>query len=117
MEFCAELVSIWIDIIEDTLDDDECLLSMEERRTAIEWLRKAQNPAPNDHPQLTLAKTRLQSQMSDLLIDNEHLLYSQWSPRSSNVTPNILSGDWHLDDGKILNLLTNILLTHMYPYF
>ena len=92
-EFCAELVSIWIDIVEDTLNEKEYLLSIGDIKTSIKWFHKAHKPAPN-----------------------KHLLYSQWFPGSTNVIPNILSRDWHLDDGKILNLLTNILPTHMYPY-
>ena len=55
--------------------------------------------------------------MADLLVDNKHLLYSQWFPGSSNFIPDILSIDWHLDDSKILNLLTHIFPTQMHPYF
>ena len=36
---------------------------------------------------------------------------------SSNVVPDILSRYSHLDDGKILNLLTHIFPTQMHPYF
>ena len=75
MEFCAELVFVFIDIVEDRLDVKECLISMGDITTAIGWLHKAQKPAPNNHPQLTLVKTRLQIQMSGLLIDKENLLY------------------------------------------
>ena len=60
---------------------------------------------------------RLQRQLADLFIDNKNLLYSQWFPGSSNITPDILSRDWHLDDGTILNLLTHIFRTYMHPYF
>ena len=117
LEFCEELVSIWIDIIEDTLDDNACLLSMGDIPTAIGWLHKAHTPAPNENPQSTLAKTRLQRKLTYLLIDNEHLMYSPWFPGSANFIPDILSRDWHLDDGKILNLLTHIFPTHLHPYF
>ena len=44
-------------------------------------------------------KMILQRQLVDLLIDNEHLLYSQWFPGATNFTPDILSRYWHLDDG------------------
>ena len=63
------------------------------------------------------AKTRLQIQLEDLLINNEHLLYSQWFHESAKVIPNILSRDWHISDGKILNLLTHLFPTHLHPYF
>ena len=53
----------------------------------------------------------------NLIIDNEHILYSQWFPGLANVIPDILSRDWHLDDGKILNLLTHIFPTQMHPNF
>ena len=117
LEFCAELLSIWINIVEDTMYDENCLLYMRYRTTAIRWLHKSHTPATNDNPQLTLAETRLQRQLVDILIDNEHLLYSQWFLGSTNVIPDILSRDWHLDDGKILNLLTHIFPNQMYPYF
>ena len=91
MEFCAELVLIWIDIVEDTLDDEEFLLYMGESTPAIGWLQI--KPTPNKHPQLTLAITILQRQLADLLIDNEHLMYSQWLSGSTNFIPDILSRD------------------------
>ena len=56
MEFCTEIVSIWIDIVEGTLDDEEFVLSMGDTTTAIGWLHKAHKPAPNKHPQPTLEK-------------------------------------------------------------
>ena len=63
------------------------------------------------------AKTRLQIKLADLLIDNEHLLHSQWLPGSANVIHGILSRYWHLDEINILNLLTHILSTQLHPYF
>ena len=63
------------------------------------------------------AKTRLQRQLSDLIIDNKHLLHSKWFPGSTNVIPYILSRDCHLDDDEILNLLTHIFPTQLHPYF
>ena len=86
------------------------------RTTAIGWLHKESKPAPNKHPQLTLAKKRPQRQLTELIIDNEHLLYSQRFPGSANVIPDILSMYWHLDDGKKLNLLTQLFPTQLHPY-
>ena len=63
------------------------------------------------------AKTILQRQLEDLLIDNGHLLYSKLFPGPANATPNILSRHSHLDDGNILNLLTHLFPTKMHPYF
>ena len=54
---------------------------------------KNENPAPNEHTQLTVAKTRLQRQLTDLLIDNKDLVHSKWLPGSTHVIPNILSRD------------------------
>ena len=85
--------------------------------TAIGWLRKAHKPAPNEHPQLTLSKTRLQKQLVDLLIDNYHLLNSQCFTGSTNVIPDILSRYCSLDDCEILNLLTHLFSTQYHPYF
>ena len=73
--------------------DENCLLYMRDRTTAIRWLHKSHTPANNYNPQLTLAETRLQRQLVDILIDNEHLLYSQWFLGSTNVIPDILSRD------------------------
>ena len=75
LEFCAELVSIWIDIAEDTLDEEEYLLSMGDSTTYIGCINKSRKPDPNEHLQTTLAKMRPQRQLADLLIDNKHLLY------------------------------------------
>ena len=58
LELYSELVSIYIDIVEETLDDKECLLSMGYSTTAIRWIHKARKPDPNDHPQLNLAKNK-----------------------------------------------------------
>ena len=87
LEFCVEILSIWINIVEYTLDDEECLLFMGDSTTAIGWLHKARKPAPNKHPQLTFMKTRLQRKLTDLLIDNDHLLNSKWLPGSVNFIP------------------------------
>ena len=56
LELYAELVSIWIDIVEDALDGEECLLSMGDITKAIGWIHKAHKLAPNEHPHLTLRK-------------------------------------------------------------
>ena len=77
MELFVEIVLIWIDIVEYILDDKECLLSMWYSTTYIGWLHKACKPTPNKHPQLPLAKMRLQRQLIYLIINNKHLLYSQ----------------------------------------
>ena len=89
---------------------------MGDSTTAIVWIHKAHKHAPIDHPQLTLAKTILQRQRLDLLIDNTQVLYSTWFPGTDNFITNILSIDWHLDDNDILNLLTNIFPTQLHPY-
>ena len=60
LEFCAELVSIWINIVEETLYDEECILSMGDSTKAIGCLHKARKPAPNKHTHITLAKMILQ---------------------------------------------------------
>ena len=68
LEFCVEILSIWINIVEYTLDDEEFLLSVVPQSTQTH---------PKEHPHHTIAKTILQRELEDLLIDNEHLLYSQ----------------------------------------
>ena len=74
------------------------------------------NP-PQTSTHISPSQKKLQRKLSDLLIDNKHLLYSQWFPGSTNAIPDILSRDWHLDYGKILNLLSHLLPTHLHPYF
>ena len=72
---------------------------------------KHTNPPQTSIHRSPFEKTRLQRQLADLIIDNENLLYSQWFHGSDNVILDILSIDWHLDDGNILNF------THSYfPY-
>ena len=78
---------------------------------------KDANPSPTSIHSSPFPKTRLQKQLSDLLIDNEHLMYTQWFPGSDNVILDILSRDCHLDDGNILNLLTHPFPTQLHPYF
>ena len=99
------------------MNEEKFILYMGGSTTAIGWLHKACKPAPKKHPPLILAKTRLLRQLTDLLIDNEHLLYSQWFPGSANVIPNKLSRYWHLNDGNILDLFTHIFPTQVHPYF
>ena len=103
--------------MEDILYGEEYLISMGDRTTAIGWLHKARKLDTNKQPQLILKKIRLKRQLADLLIDNKNLLYSQWFPGSTNVILDILSRDWQISDGEILNLLTHCFPTQLQRYF
>ena len=50
LELCTELVSICIDIVENTLDDEICLLSIGDSIKSIRCFKKVPKPAPNEHP-------------------------------------------------------------------
>ena len=90
---------------------------MGDSKTAIWCIHKELKHYPNENPQLTLSKKRLQGQLVELIINNKHLLYSKWFSGSANVIPAILSRDLNIDDRKILNLLTHPLPNQLHPYF
>ena len=90
---------------------------MGDSTAAFGWLHKSLKLASNKHPQLTLAKTILQRQLADLIIDNKNLLHSQLFLGSTNVIPDLLSRDWHLDYSEMINFLTHIFTTQLHPYF
>eukprot|EP00979_Chaetoceros_neogracilis_P013087 scaffold3660_cov246-Chaetoceros_neogracile.AAC.3 len=117
LEFLAELIGVWIDIIDDDLGDEECLLPMGDSSTAVGWIHRSRIPQPDQCSHAYEMKTKVARKFADLMIDNNHLLYSQWFPGRDNIIPDMLSRDWHLSDDEIFKLFTHLLPHQMHPKF
>jgi hypothetical protein len=117
LEFIACIITIWIDIYNNEIADEACILSQTDSSSAAGWLRKSNFCDKEDSiVQMTVAR-----HLAQLIIGANSCLYSQWFPGESNVVADCLSRDFHLDDKSITHLITTCALEqvpfgfHLYP--
>lgn len=117
LEFLAQIVSIWLDIIDGDIGAEDCALSMSDSTNAIGWVKKSNFMEEGETHHDQTAKLRPVRKLADLAIDNKIKLYSQWFPGALNIIPNLLSRDWYLSDDEIIALLTQLVSNQLHPNF
>jgi hypothetical protein len=109
LEFVACLIAIWLDIIEGRATSLDCILVMGDSTTAIGWLHKTQVKKHDMDEWDFQARTQVARKITQLMLDNNTCLYSQWFPGKANAVADSLSRD--------LDLTTNQLTTHLKTLF
>jgi hypothetical protein len=86
------LITIWIDVLFDEIDDESFILSQTDSTTAAGWMHKSNFVDSVDEVvQMTTA-----GQLAMLTIKAKSCLYSQWLSGGDNVVSDALSCDFHL---------------------
>ena len=93
LEFLAQIVSIWIDIIEGKTKPLDCLLGMGDNTASMGWLRRANFRELNESDKEWYAKQQAARQLATLVLQTNTVLYRQWFRGADNDLADSLSRD------------------------
>jgi len=74
LEFLACVITIWIDIINDNISLEDCILSQSDSTSATGWLRKSNFSDSED----SIAQMITARHLASLILNSKSCLYSQW---------------------------------------
>ena len=117
LEFLAEVVAIWLDIIDGDIGEEDCALSMGDSSNGIGWMHKSNFFEEGETSIDQTAKLKTARKLAKITIVAKLKLYGQWFPGIDNIIPDILSRDWHLSDDELLSLLTHLFPSQLHPNF
>ena len=93
LEFLAQLISIWIDIIEGTTKAQDCLLGMGDSTAAMGWLRRSNFREAEESDNEWLVKQDVARKVAEVVLQADAVLYRQWFRGEDNVVADSLSRD------------------------
>ena len=109
LQFMASLIGFWIDIIEESIEPQDCILSGGNSSTAMGWLRRTNFREEGENNQDWVAKQQVGRKVATLVIKNELVLYCQWIAGVFNILADSLSRDaLFLNESSHLFLLKHI---------
>ena len=101
LEFLASVITIWVDILENKVFPEDCILSQSDSTSAIGWLRKS-NFSDDEDSIIQMITAR---HLATLILKSKACLYSQWFPGGENSVADSLSRDFHLNDSNLSKFL------------
>ena len=115
LEFLAQVISIWVDVINEEIDPLDCLLGMGDNTASMGWLRRT-NFRENDESDFEwLAKQKVARKLANLILDSDAALYRQWFRGADNDVADSLSRDaYFLSHSSHENFLNNVI-PHQVP--
>ena len=93
LEYMAQIISIWLDIIENTTKSEDCLLSIGDNTSALGWMRRSNFRQTDDTDVSWDVKQQLGRHLANLILDSETVLYKQWLRGQDNAVADSLSRD------------------------
>jgi hypothetical protein len=101
LEFLAAMISIWIESLDGTIEEDSCILSQTDSTSATGWLKKI-NFADSEGEIVQLTTAR---KLASTVIESNSCLYSQWFEGEENQIADALSHDFHLMNSELTYLI------------
>ena len=118
LEFIAQLVGIWIDVLEGRITHMQCLLAIGDSTSAMGWLRRSNFRASDEESHDWIAKQRVARKLASLVLTSGTVLYSQWLEGDMNIVADSLSRDGYiLSPVTHKNLLTSLVPSQLPPNF
>ena len=93
LEYLAQIISIWIDILEGTTKSEYCLLSIGDNTSALGWMRRSNFRKKYESDVAWKVKQQLGRKLANLVLDSNTVLYKQWLKGQDNVVADSLSWD------------------------
>eukprot|EP00956_Cyclotella_meneghiniana_P001492 scaffold1687_cov40-Cyclotella_meneghiniana.AAC.3 len=111
LEHIASIITVWIDVIEGTLQPEDCILSMTDSSTSEGWHKKTNfktDPVEADcefDPEEAEVRTEICRQFAELCVKNKLVHHVQWFAGKQNDVSDALSRDDDRSDEELTRLL------------
>jgi len=109
LEFIAEVVCIWIDILEGEMNKFDCCLALGDNTSAISWMHKSNFCDETQSPHEEAAR-----HLARLCIEHDICIYAQHFKGKWNVVADCLSRDHHIP-ADVLTALLRLLCPLQMP--
>ena len=93
LEFLTQLISVWIDILENKTSKEDCILCMGDSTAAMGWLRRSNLRETDEDDKDWEVKQQVARKLANLVLDSGTVLYKQWFAGKLNVVADSLSRD------------------------
>ena len=93
LEYLAQVVSIWLDVIESTASNEDCILCMGDNTSAMGWLRRSNFRQKDESDKSWLIKQQIGRHLAHIVLNANIVLYHQWIKGSHNQVADSLSRD------------------------
>ena len=98
LEYMAQLISIWTDMMEGNIGKQDCILAMGDNTSAMGWLKRSNFRQLDDEDESWLVKQCIGRKLAELILNSETVLYKQWLQGSQNALADSLSRDFYFLD-------------------
>ena len=111
LEHIASIITVWIDVIEGTLQPEDCILSMTDSSTSEGWHKKTNfktDPVEADcdfDPEEAEVRTEICRQFAEICVKNKLVHHVQWFAGKQNDVSDALSRDDDRSDEELTHLL------------
>ena len=93
LEYLAQIIALWIDIIEKRIKKQDCVLAIGDNTSAMGWLRRSNFRQKEDTDVTWDVKQQLGRHLANLTLHADITLYKQWLKGAHNQVADSLSRD------------------------
>ena len=93
LEYIAQLISIWIDVLEGRVKHQDCILALGDNKSALGWMRRSNFRQEEDDDISWRVKQKISRKIASLILNSEIVLYKQWLKGAHNIVADSLSRD------------------------
>ena len=107
LEFLAETICIWVDVLHGRTKQDDCILCFGDSTTAMGWLHRSNFRNDDESSEIHNAKTKVARHLATIILNYRIKLYSQWLKGQRNGLADALSrDDSTMSDDELTNHLS-----------
>ena len=118
LEYLTQIVSLWIDIIEGTVNKEDCVLAIGDNTSAMGWLRRSNFRQKDDSDISWDVKQQLSRHLANLTLNADICLYKQWLKGADNQVADSLSRDaYYMNTNTHKNFLNLVIPQQLPPNF
>jgi len=115
LEYLAQVVAVWVDILDGTAIDEDCLLCMGDNTSAMGWLRRSNFRQKDESDQTWLVKQEIGRHLARLVLKSNIMLYTQWLKGSHNQVADSLSRDAYYLNANTHKIFLFKTVSHQLP--
>ena len=118
LEYLAQIIAIWIDVIEGVTKKEDCILAMGDNTSAMGWLRRSNFRQKDESDTSWLVKQQLGRHLATITLNADITLYKQWLKGSDNQVADSLSRDaYYLNANTHKKFLQHVIPHQLPPNF